>query len=135
MSEANKALMKRFIADYQTGYDEATLVELVAEDVVDHTPMPGLPPGRPGVKAIFDLFHAAFEGFRAEVHDMVAEGDKLVTRKSFHGKHTGDFLGIPATGAQVRIDLIDIVRIRDGRIVEHWNVVDQLGLLRQLGAA
>lgn len=135
MSEANKALMKRFIADYQVGHDEATLAELVADDFVDHSALPGLPPGRAGVKVLFDMFHAAFDGFRAEVHDQLAEDDKVVTRKSFHGRHVGEFLGIAATGRDVRIDVIDIVRIRNSRIAEHWNLVDQLGLLRQLGAA
>ncbi len=50
------------------------------------------------------------------------------------GTHRGPFMGIPPTGKTVRIDLIDIVRVEDGRIAEHWNVVDQLGLMRQLGA-
>jgi len=57
-----------------------------------------------------------------------------VTSKSFHGRHVDDFMGIPATGKNVKIDVIDIVRIADSQIVEHWNVVDQLGLMRQLGA-
>ena len=134
MSEAHKALMKRFVDDYQTGNNQAVLYELVSPEFVDHAAVPGLPPGIEGVRTLFDAFHAAFSGFRAEIHDQVAEGDKVATRKSFHGRHDGDFMGIPPTGRDVRIDLIDIVRIADGRIVEHWNVVDQLGLMRQLGA-
>lgn len=57
-----------------------------------------------------------------------------MTRKSFTGRQEGDFMGIAPTGKAVRIDVIDIVRIANRQIVEHWNVVDQLGLLRQLGA-
>jgi predicted ester cyclase len=134
VSEDNKTLMKRFVAEYQTNHDDAVLYELVAEDFVDHSALPGLPPGRAGVKALFDTFHAAFAGFRAQVHDQVAERDMVVTRKSFHGRHVGDFMGIAPTGRDASIDVIDIVRIANGQIVEHWNVVDQLGLLRQLGA-
>jgi len=130
----NKALMTRFITEYQTNRDEAVCDATLAEDIVDHTPMPGIPPGRAGVKVLFDAFHAAFAGFRAEIHDMIAEGDRVVTYKTFHGVHTGEFMGIAPTGRAVRIDLIDIVRIDGGQVVEHWNVVDQLGLLRQLGA-
>jgi predicted ester cyclase len=63
----------------------------------------------------------------------VAEGDKVVTRKTFHGTHRGAFMGLPPTGNAVSFDVIDIVRIRDGQLIEHWNVVDQLTLLRQLG--
>ncbi len=87
-----------------------------------------------GVKAIFDAFHQAFAGFTGHIHDQVAELDRVVTRKTFRGRHVGDFMGVSATGIDVHIDVIDIVRIADGQIVEHWNVVDQLGLMRQLGA-
>ncbi|HET8657737.1 MAG TPA: ester cyclase [Micromonosporaceae bacterium] len=133
MNDENKALMRRFVTEYQTGHDDAVLYELVADDFVDHSALPGLPPGRDGVKAAFDAFHAAFAGFRVQVHDQVAEDDRVVTRKSFHGRHVAEYMGIPPTGRDIRIDVIDIVRIADGRIVEHWNVVDQLGFLRQLG--
>ena len=64
---------------------------------------------------------------------MIAEGDKVVTRKTLHGTHEGDFMGIPSTGKRVAFDVIDIVRYGNGQLVEHWNVVDQLGLMRQLG--
>jgi steroid delta-isomerase-like uncharacterized protein len=134
VSEANKGLIKRFVTEYQTGDDQAVLAELIADEFVDHSALPGFPAGREGVKALFDAFHAAFAGFRAEIHDQVAEDDKVVTRKTFHGRHEGAFMDIPATGAEISLDVIDIVRIADGRIVEHWNVVDQLGLMRQLGA-
>jgi predicted ester cyclase len=101
---------------------------------VDHSRPPGVPEGPEGVRLQFDLFRGAFAGFRAEILDQVAEGDLVVTRKVFHGVHEGEFLGIPPTGRAVEIAVIDIVRIADGRIAEHWNVVDRLGLLGQLGA-
>ena len=62
---------------------------------------------------------------------MIAEGDKVVTRKTLHGTH--EFMGIPSTGKRVAFDVIDIVRYGNGQLVERWNVVDQLGLMRQLG--
>jgi predicted ester cyclase len=64
---------------------------------------------------------------------MLAERDRVVTRKTFHGTHQGEFMGILATGRAVTFDVIDIVRYQDGRLAEHWNVVDQLELMRQLG--
>jgi predicted ester cyclase len=134
MSEANKTLMKRFVTEYQTNHDEAVLYELLSPDFVDHSAPPGLPAGREGVKVLFDAFHQAFAGFTAQIDDQVAEQDKVVTRKSFVGRHVGDFMGLAATGKEVRINVIDIVRMADGQIVEHWNVVDELGLLRQLDA-
>jgi predicted ester cyclase len=64
----------------------------------------------------------------------VAEDDRVVTRKTFHGTHQGDLFGIPPTDRAVAFDVIDILCVRDGKITDHWNVVDQLGLMRQIGA-
>jgi predicted ester cyclase len=79
------------------------------------------------------MFHAAFPDFRAEIHDMLVDGDKVVTRKTFHGTHEGELMGVPGTGRSVAVPVLDIVRYRDGQIVEHWNVVDQVPLLQMLG--
>ncbi len=112
------------------------LLETVSPRMVNRTPMfPNAPGGPTEVKTIFDMFHAAFDGFTVEVLDQLAEGDKVMTYKVFSGTHTGDFMGIDPTGNLVRFEVMDIVRISDGQIVEHWGLVDQLGLLRQLGAA
>jgi predicted ester cyclase len=94
--------------------------------------MPGVPPTKEGVKALFTMFHAAFPDFRAEIHDMLVDGDKVVTYKTFHGTHEGDLMGVAGTGNKVEIPVMDIVRFRDGQVVEHWNVVDQLPLLQAL---
>jgi steroid delta-isomerase-like uncharacterized protein len=65
---------------------------------------------------------------------MVAEGDTVVTYKTFTGTHWGEFMGIPATGKRVTVRVMDFIRIRDGKVAEHWNIVDVAGLLAQLGA-
>lgn len=102
--------------------------------MVNRTPLHPDPQGGPEeVELIFDAFHAAFADFAVEVLDQVAEGDKVMTYKVFSGTHTGEFQGIPASGRAVRFDVMDIVRLRDGQVVEHWGMVDQLALLRQLG--
>jgi steroid delta-isomerase-like uncharacterized protein len=132
-AEANKAAVRRFVEGYQTGADEAVADELIADDFVNHAEVPGVPNDKQGVKILFAGFHRAFPDFLAEIHEQVAEGDLVVTRKTFHGTHRGDLMGIPPTGRPVAFDVIDIVRMRDGQIVEHWNVVDQMGLMRQLG--
>jgi predicted ester cyclase len=132
-SEQNKQIVRRFVDEYQTRASETAFEELLDPDVIDHSRPPGIAPGAEGVRQQFDGFRAAFPDFRATILDQVAEGDKVVTYKAFHGTHEGDLWGIPPTGREVEILVIDIVRIRDGRIAEHWNVVDQLGLMRQLG--
>ena len=127
-------VVRRFVDEYQTHGSDRAFAELLHPDVLDHSRPPGIAPGAEGVRQQFDGFRTAFDGFRAEILDQVADGDKVVTRKVFHGRHTGAFQGIEPTGADVRIEVIDIVRVCDGQIVEHWNVVDRLGLLAQLGA-
>jgi predicted ester cyclase len=129
-----RQVVRRFVEEYQTAADERAFDELMDPDVVDHSRPPGIAPGAPGVRQQFDGFRAAFPDFRATILDQVAEGEKVVTRKVFHGTHLGPFQGIAPTGREVEIHVIDIVRVADGRIVEHWNCVDRLGLLAQLGA-
>ena len=130
----NKQVVRRFVDEYQSAGDERAFAELLHPDVLDHSRPPGIAPGAEGVRQQFDAFRAAFPDFRATIHDQIAEGDKVVTRKVFRGTHQGELMGIAPTGRAVEIEVIDIVRIKDGRIVEHWNVVDRLGLLEQLGA-
>jgi predicted ester cyclase len=70
---------------------------------------------------------------KAVIHSQVAEGDKVVTHKTFHGTHKGEFRGIPPTGKKVAIELIDIFRISGGKLMEHWAVVDWMSVMQQLG--
>ena len=132
--EEIKEVVRRFNDEGITQGDMNAFDEYLAADVVDHTPLPGIPPGAEGVKQLFfGLYKTAFPDLRAEVYDMIAEGEMVVTRKAFRGNHLGPLMGIPATGKDVTIGVIDIVRVRDGKIVEHWAIVDQLGLMQQLG--
>ena len=128
-------VVRRFVSEYQTAADERAFNELLHPDVIDHSRPPGIAPGAEGVRQQFDGFRAAFADFRATILDQVAEGDKVVTRKLFRGTHQAPFQGIEATGREVEIHVIDIVRVSNDQIVEHWNCVDRLGLLAQLGAA
>jgi predicted ester cyclase len=134
-TERNKAIVRRFVDGYQTGGDETVFDESIHPRLVDRSRPPGIAEGPEGVRQQFAGFRAAFDGFRATILQQVAEDDLVVTRKVFHGTHAGEFLGIPPTGRDVEIAVIDIVRIEDERIAEHWNVVDVFGLLAQLGAA
>jgi predicted ester cyclase len=134
-TDTNKKIVQRFVTEYQTGNNQQVLRDTIADTLVNHTPMsPDAAGGVEEVKGIFDMFHAAFEGFTAEIVDQLAEGDKVMTYKTFSGTHTGEFMGIPPTGKHVRFDVMDIIRLADGRFVEHWGLIDQAGLLRQLGA-
>lgn len=124
----------RFVDEYQSKGDQQALQELIAEDFVDHTPAPGLPGTRDGVRTLFAMLRAAIPDMRAEIQQQVAEGDMVATYKYFVGTHDGGLFGVPATGKAITIRVMDFVRVGEGAITEHWNVVDMYGLMQQLGA-
>ncbi len=131
-AEENKAIVRRaYEAINQNNLD--ALDEMVAPDITDHDPAPGQGPGLEGVKQYFSSLHTAFPDFQMNVDFMVAEEDKVVARVSVSGTHQGEFLGIDPTGSRVAITGIDVLRIVDGKIVEHWGNFDDLGMLQQLG--
>lgn len=108
--------------------------DLVADDFVEHEEMPGLPPTKAGVLEYFGVLLAAFPDLRMEVEDLIASGDKAVARVQVTATHDGEFMGVPPTGTQVHVQLIDIMRFDDaGLISEHWGVADMLSLMQQLG--
>jgi steroid delta-isomerase-like uncharacterized protein len=131
-AEENKAIARRgYEAINQNNLD--ALDEVVASDMIDHDPAPGQAPGLEGVKQYFSSLHSAFPDVQLNVEDMIAEGDKVVARLSVSGTHQGEFMGIDPTGNRVTITGIDLLRIVDGKIVEHWGNFDDLGMMQQLG--
>ena len=110
--------------------------ELLAEDFVEHEDLLGLPQTREGVKEFFRIYHGAFPDMRMEPEDVLTEGDKVVVRARATGTNEGSFMGMPATGKSVDVQLIDIHRIGDdGLLREHWGVYDALTMMQQLGLA
>ena len=132
-AEENKVLVRRFVEEVQNQGRLDLLDALVAPDFHNHSAPPGLPADAAGVKQVLALFRTAFPDGRMTVEDMVAEGDKVVTRKTFRGTHLGPFLGMPPTGRPVEMQLIDCLRVSEGKVQEHWLQADDLGLLQQLG--
>jgi steroid delta-isomerase-like uncharacterized protein len=111
----------------------AAIDEFIAHNEVDHTLPSRLPGTREGTKQAIGMYLAAFPDLHLTVEDMVAEGDKVITRCTSRGTQKRAFVGIPPTGKQVTVSSILIVRIADGKIVEQWGLDDQLGMLQQLG--
>jgi steroid delta-isomerase-like uncharacterized protein len=108
----------------------------LAEDFVEHEETPGLAPTKDGVKAFFRMQLAAFPDMRMDVEDVVANGDKAVARVRYTGTNRGAFMGMPATGKSVDVQLIDMFRFGDdGLVREHWGVMDALAMMQQLGVA
>ena len=130
--QENKALVRRFVEEVQNQHNLAALDELFSPDMVDHSGMTD-PPGLEGIRAFFGMMFAAFPDMHFTIRQQLAEGDKVMTHKTFHGTHHGPFMGIPATGNEVVFDNIDIMTVTDGKITEHWAVGDMLSLMQQLG--
>lgn len=132
--QENRAIYERFVREViEQGHVEL-IDELVSENVVSHSPMPGQTPGREGLKHSFRQFHAAFANLRIEIRDVIAEGEKVVGYFTVSGVHHGDFMGIPATGENIQYDEMAIVRIDGGKIAEHWSVADTFAMLQKIGA-
>jgi steroid delta-isomerase-like uncharacterized protein len=108
---------------------------VLADDFVEHEETPGLAPTKQGVLDFFRLNLRAFPDLHFEAEDVLVSGDKVVARARFTGTHRGEFLGMPATGKSVDVQLIDIIRFGgDGLAHEHWGVLDALAMMQQLGA-
>jgi predicted ester cyclase len=135
-TEANKASARRFIDEVVNRGNVVVIDELAGPNYVDHTSPPGVPPTADGQKTFVTMLRAAFPDLHYTIEDTVAEGDRLVQRNTAHGTMKGDFMGMPASGKEATWSEIHIVRFdADGKAVEHWGVVDQLGMLAQLGFA
>lgn len=132
--EANKAISQRVNEEIMSQGRLEVADEILAATYLDHNAPPGFPAGVQGFKDQITMYRTAFPDLRIVVDDMIAEGDKVVTRWTAHGTHDGDLMDIAATGNQVTVTGIAIDRIVDGKIVEHWDVFDQLGMMQQLGA-
>jgi steroid delta-isomerase-like uncharacterized protein len=137
MSEANKALMRRWFEEVWNQGRPDAIPEMLADDGIVH----GLSEdaanplrGPAGFLPFHAQFREAFPDIEVVVEDQIAEGDLVSTRCSVRGKHTGDSLGFGATQSPVEFTGVAIARIKDGKIVEAWNNFDFMKMYRQLGA-
>ena len=132
MSAENKELSRRFTELFSTG-DEALADEVLAPDVVFHgTRGDGELHGLEEMKAFVKQYRRAFPDAHSTVEDQVAEADTVVTRWRARGTHRGEIWGLPPTGNTVEWEFIDIFRVRDGKLVEHWTHMDFEALRAQM---
>jgi steroid delta-isomerase-like uncharacterized protein len=132
-SENNKAVIRKFLEEVinQNRMDRAT--DLVVEDFVELDPLPGQRQGREGLKEVLGMMRAAFPDIHWAVEEMVAEGDKVVTRFTWTGTHRGSFMGIPATGKSLSVKGVVIDQLEGGKMSNSRILMDNLGMLQQLG--
>ncbi len=131
-TEANKRLVRRFYDEVLNGKNLASLDEIAVADYEEHDMLPGQGRGLSGLRERVTMLDQALDP-RFTIEDVIAEGDRVVVRWTNSGTHVGEFFGAPATGKSFTIAGVDIYRIQDGKMAEHWHVVDQLSMLQQLG--
>ena len=134
--EENKTFMRRFYEEVFNQRNLAAIDDFVAPTFFNHSASQlGMPAGDlEHVKQFLSVVMQSFPDLHYTIEDMLAEGDKVVTRLTLSGTQQGDFMSIPPTGKHATISDIEIFRIADGKAVEVWVQADFLGLLQQLGA-
>lgn len=133
MSDAVKAVVRRFNEEVIAQGNRASFDALISPDFVNRSAPPGAPNGPESMWNTFaNVLRPALDDMRVTIHDQIAEGDKVTTRKTITATHHGTLMGIEATGRTIAIDVIDIVRIAHGRYVEHWGLNTLAAALAQL---
>jgi steroid delta-isomerase-like uncharacterized protein len=131
--EQNKDTVTAFITALFSHGDLGAVDDYLALDFVNHDPPLGVPAGREGMRAVAAMFRAAFPDWHSDMEFLVGEGDLVVEVFTARGTQQGEIFGAPASGRGAHLPGINVWRVRQGRIMERWGRVDELGLLRQLG--
>lgn len=131
-AEENKRLATAFFEEIWNQGDESAIDRFLPEDAQGNDPDFGS--GREGFRKQWRQWRAAFPDLHFEIVDLIAEGDKVLTRWVLTGTHQGEFLGIPATGRAIRVEGMSLDRIENGLVVEGFDGWDNYGLRKQLGA-
>lgn len=132
-TEQNKQLIQEAIETGLNRGDMDAFDEFFGPDFIEHEELPpGTPAGREGVKAATAIMRTAFPDLKITIADMVAEGDKVAVRLTWSGTQDGEFMGMPPTGKSFSMNVMDIFRIEDGKIAEHWGVSDSMAMMTQL---
>jgi len=134
MSEENVAIVRRLTEEGFVGGKVDIVDDVVGENCVDHDPMPGQGQCRGGQRHTCQMVVNGLSHRSTLQDDFLAVGDTVVENWVFQGTHTGEFLGVPATGKQIQVRGIEIWRLADGKIVERWGVVDAAGVMEQLAS-
>jgi steroid delta-isomerase-like uncharacterized protein len=131
--EQNKELIRRWVEEFVNARALDRIGDFMAEDCYDHSAMPGMnPEGIEGPRSLFQTMFTAFPQIHVTIEDQVAEGDKVMTRARFRGRHEGDFFGFAPTGREFDIEGIEILRIENGKVKERWGGINDMNLMAQL---
>ena len=131
--QTNKQLLRVYYEEVLTNGRLDVLETIARPDYIEHNPFPGHGQGLEGLRQRVNTLRTGLnQQFTLEL--LIAEGDKVAVLWTARGTQVGEFMGLPATGKSYTIQGVDIHQVRDGRMAEHWDVVDMYGFLIQLGA-
>ena len=133
LSVAAKATVRRNTEEVQGKGNFDVFEELFADNFIDHTPQPGTTPDKAGVRKLYTYLRVAFPDFHAEIHWQLADDDRVTTYKTYYGTHKGPFLGIAPTHRKIHFEAVDVMRVQNGKITDHWGVGNLLSLMQQIG--
>ena len=128
----NPVDLAHLFADIMNSHDPNRFAELVSEDYVNHNP--GVASGRAGVVAFMGHWFETLSDTSVSVEDAFAVGDRVVGRYVYRARHTGPFVGVPPSGAEINMRSIDIWRVENDLFVEHWDELNTLEIFQQMGA-
>ena len=134
MSEENKATVRGAYVAINSGNLDG-LVDALAENLVEHDVVPGMPPTKAGVHQFFTDLRKSFPDLNITIDDIFSEGEKVTARVTMKGTHNGEFMGMPATGKSIEVPVADYFRFENGKVAEHWAVTDTGIMMQQLGVA
>jgi len=134
MQTSNERLIRRYFDEIWNNGKLDVLNEIISPDYINHNPGIANPiPGPEGLKPIIVAIRKAFPDLRYVIENIVATDTQVAIHTTMHGTHKGDFFGIAPTNKMIRVSQIQIERIENNKIIEHWRVTDELTLLKQLG--
>ncbi|MHA4808076.1 ester cyclase [Flavitalea flava] len=132
-TDQNKAIVIRFNKEVLEQGNRQTFDELIADEVINHEAPPGTSKGPDGmIHFLWDILRTGFPDIKVEILEQVAEKDLVTTRKRFTATHTGEIMGIPPSHKKVSIKVIDMIRLQNGKFIEHWGISNLQEVLAQL---
>ncbi|MBE2268862.1 MAG: ester cyclase [Anaerolinea sp.] len=132
---ANRERVRNYIENVINAHDLTQFDNYIAADGIDYDAPPQLPQGPEGARMFFGMFFQGSSDAKNTIHELIAEGDKVVVISTISGTHDGNMMGMPATGKKFAVQLLEIVRMVNGKYQERWGGLDIGGLMMQLGAA
>lgn len=134
LPQQNKTIVQRYFGEGWNQGKLEVLDELLGPAYINHTPsVPNPPPGPEGLKPIVAAIRKGFPDLHFAIQDIVVNDSMAVVRVIMTGTQTDSLFGIPPTGKKISVNQINMEKIRNGKIIEHWRVTDELSLMKQLG--